>query len=303
MQLPLVQIDAFADARPSPGWPERAAPALSVVPFTGNPAAVMPLPHWLPDALLQQIAEENNLSETAFVVAALPDGVSAPEPSAPAYHLRWFTPAIEVTLCGHATLATAAHLFTSAHPSADRLWFHSLSGWLTVRRDPFDHGLLELDFPADDLRPVDADPAVLAALGLSEDDVEAVFQSLDLIVVVRSASLVADLAPDHTALARFDQRGVIVTAAGDDPATDGPDVVSRWFGAGAGVGEDPVTGSAHSQIAPYWAQRLGRDELRARQLSRRGGELRCRVVGDRVLIAGRWRGYLLGTVELPDSRQ
>lgn len=283
MQLPLIQIDAFADA-----------------PFTGNPAAVMPLPYWLPDGLLQQLAEENNLSETAFVVAALPDGITAPEPTEPAYHLRWFTPSIEVTLCGHATLATAAHLFTATHPTASRLWFHSLSGWLTVRRDPAGERLLELDFPADELRPVPPDPGVLRALGLDADDVEIVLQSLDLVVVVRSAALVGGLTPDQTTLARLDQRGVVVTAVGDG-GIEGPDFVSRWFGAGAGVGEDPVTGSAHSQIAPYWAERLGRTELRARQLSRRGGTLRCVVSGDRVRIAGRWRRYLEGTVDLPDA--
>ena len=236
------------------------------------------------------------------MVADLPAGVTAPEESAPAYHLRWFTPSIEVTLCGHATLATAAHLFTAAHPEADRLWFHTLSGWLAVRRDRTDAGLLELDFPADQLRPVDPDPAVLRALGLVPAEVEAVFASLDLVVVVRSAALVAGLEPDHSALARLDLRGVVVTAAGDGSTADGPDIVSRWFGAGAGVGEDPVTGSAHSQIAPYWAQRWGRTELRARQLSRRGGDLRCRVVGDRVRIAGRWRRYLQGTVDVPDAQ-
>lgn len=284
VQLPLVQIDAFADA-----------------PFTGNPAAVMVLPHWLPDTVLQQLAEENNLSETAFLVDRLPVGVTAPEPGEPNYHLRWFTPAIEVTLCGHATLASAAHLFTDRHPSATRLWFHSLSGWLTVRRDPADPGRLELDFPADELVPTAADDAMLAALGLTPDDVEAAFQSLDLVVVVRRAEQVAALTPDHTALARLDQRGVIVTAPGSSTGDDGPDFVSRWFGCGAGVGEDPVTGSAHSQIAPYWATRLGRDTLSARQLSRRGGNLRCTVVGDRVRIAGRFRRYLDGTVHLPDE--
>lgn len=284
MRLPLVQIDAFADA-----------------PFTGNPAAVMPLPHWLPDTVLLQLAEENNLSETAFLVSALPTGVDPPEPAEPSYHLRWFTPSIEVTLCGHATLASAAYLFADRHPTADRLWFHSRSGWLTVRRDPADPGLLELDFPADDLREVPADPAVLTALGLTAAEVEVVFQSLDLVVVVRDAPRVAELTPDHSALSRLaEQRGVIVTAPGPGGPT-GADIVSRWFGAGAGVGEDPVTGSAHSQIAPYWAGRLGRDVLRARQLSRRGGELRCQVVGDRVRIAGRYRRYLDGTVQLPDE--
>lgn len=282
VQLPLIQIDAFADA-----------------PFTGNPAAVMPLPHWLPDRTLQQLAEENNLSETAFLVGDLPAGVRPPVPGEPTYHLRWFTPAVEVTLCGHATLASAAHLFADRHPDAERLWFHSLSGWLAVRRDPSDAGLLELDFPADELRSTTVDPAVLAALGLAGPDVEAAFQSLDLVIVVQDADRVSALQPDHSALARVDQRGVIVTAPG--PSDGGPDVVSRWFGAAAGVGEDPVTGSAHSQIAPYWAGRLGRDVLSARQLSRRGGNLRCTVAGDRVRIAGRYRWYLEGTVHLPDA--
>ncbi|MFY1669938.1 PhzF family phenazine biosynthesis protein [Plantactinospora sp. WMMB334] len=280
MRLRLIQIDAFADRV-----------------FQGNPAAVMPLPAWLPDPLLQAIAEENNLSETAFYAAALPVDAALPPGDDPAYHLRWFTPAVEVDLCGHATLATAGHLFDDVHPDARRLLFWTRSGWLPVGRADRD-GELELDFPAGRLRVVpDGDGTAATAATALAIQPEHRFQDTDLVYVVRSAAEVRAIAPDFTVLAGLPVRGAVVTAPGDG---DGVDFVSRWFGAGAGAFEDPVTGSAHSQIAPYWAERLGRTRLTARQLSARGGTVHCDVDGDRVRLRGSYRRYLDGTVTLPD---
>ncbi len=283
MEIRLLQIDAFADEL-----------------FSGNPAAVMPLPHWLDDGSLQKIATENNLSETAFYIAQLPEGVSAPQDSsedasvdAPAYHLRWYTPAIEVDLCGHATLATAAHLFEDVHPDATTLQFFTRSGWLIVRRG--EAGAIVMDFPAEQLTPIQPDPAIEHALGAIATTA---FRGTDLVYVLESPEVIQNLMPDFTVLRALDVRGLIVTAAGGGP---GIDFVSRWFGARAGIDEDPVTGSAHSQIAPYWAQQLGRNELTARQLSARGGTVGCRVVGDRVHLSGTCRRYLDGVVTMPSG--
>ncbi|WP_104060242.1 PhzF family phenazine biosynthesis protein [Arthrobacter sp. 4R501] len=272
MHIPLIQIDAFATK-----------------PFEGNPAAVMPLEGWLGDGVLQQLAEENNLSETAFIVAAIPDEATPFDSSQPAYHLRWFTPAIEVDLCGHATLATASYLFTDVHPDAKRLQFWSRSGWLFVERDG--DGFI-LDFPSKVPEPVAVDPSVSEALGVPA--LEA-FLATDLIHVVKDAETVRNLPPDFGALARLPVRGVVVTAAGDGT---GYDFVSRFFGARAGIDEDPVTGSAHSQLAPLWAGRLGSTVLAARQLSARGGTVLCRVEGERTLLSGTCVRYLEGTVWL-----
>ncbi|AVT32842.1 isomerase [Plantactinospora sp. BC1] len=280
MRLRLIQLDAFADRV-----------------FQGNPAAVMPLPGWLPDSVLQALAEENNLSETAFYTAGLPADADPPPGDDPAYHLRWFTPAVEVDLCGHATLATAGQLFDDVHPDASRLLFWTRSGWLPVRRTDRS-GELELDFPAGRLRTVpdgdEVDAAAVTALGIEP---EHRFRDTDLVYVLRSAAEVRAVTADFTTLARLPVRGAIVTAPGD---TDGVDFVSRWFGAGAGAFEDPVTGSAHSQIAPYWAERLGRTTLTARQLSARGGTVHCAVDADRVRLRGAYRRYLDGTVTIPD---
>ncbi|AVT36153.1 PhzF family phenazine biosynthesis protein [Plantactinospora sp. BB1] len=280
MRLRLIQLDAFADRV-----------------FQGNPAAVMPLPGWLPDSVLQALAKENNLSETAFYTAALPADADPPPGDDPAYHLRWFTPAVEVDLCGHATLATAGQLFDDVHPDASRLLFWTRSGWLPVRRADRS-GELELDFPAGRLRAVpdgdEVDAAAVTALGIEP---EHRFRDTDLVYVLRSAAEVRAVTADFTTLARLPVRGAIVTAPGD---TDGVDFVSRWFGAGAGAFEDPVTGSAHSQIAPYWAERLGRATLTARQLSARGGTVHCAVDADRVRLRGAYRRYLDGTVTIPD---
>ncbi len=274
MRVPIAQIDAFATA-----------------PFEGNPAAVMPLPDW-PDAeLLAAVARENNLSETAFLVPQLPPEAGEPGPD-PAYHLRWFTPAIEVDLCGHATLASAAYLFDEVHPGADRVRFWTRSDWLAVEPDP--SGGYTMDFPSQLPAATDVDPVVATALGVP---VLEALRSVDLIYVLADATAVAALDPDLSVLGRLPVRGVVVTAVGE--GTD-YDFVSRFFGARAGVGEDPVTGSAHAQLAPMWAARLGRTALVARQLSARGGTVRCRVDGARTYLSGTCHRFFTGTAELPD---
>ena len=275
MQVPIIQVDAFAAA-----------------PFGGNPAAVVPLTAPRPDEWMQAVAAEMNLSETAFLVADLPAGVTAPDPHYPAYHLRWFTPAIEVDLCGHATLATASYLFEDAHPQAQLVQFHTRSGWLIVRRDP--GGGYTMDFPSEPPVPTQIDPVVAAALGAP---VREALEATDLVYVLADAETVRTLTPDHTVLAGLPVRGVIVTAPGADT---GYDFVSRYFGARAGVSEDPVTGSAHSQIASYWATRLGRTTLVARQLSTRGGTVHALVTGNRTLLTGTCTRFLTGTATIPD---
>jgi PhzF family phenazine biosynthesis protein len=276
MQVPLIQIDAFADAL-----------------FEGNPAAVVPLPAWPPDRLLQQVAEENNLSETAFLVADLPAAATPPPvDGAPAYHLRWFTPAVEVDLCGHATLASASYLLDDVHPDAGALQLWTRSGWLTVRRA--DDGAFTMDFPSPPLIPEPTDPALTRALGVP---VLETFRGADVVCLLADVDAVRTVRPDLAALADVDARGVVVTAPGGDT---GYAFVSRFFAPRSGIAEDPVTGSAHSQIAPLWAERLGRTELVARQLSARGGTVHCRVDGDRTHLTGRCRRYLTGRIELPD---
>lgn len=270
MEVLLHQIDAFADA-----------------PFSGNPAAVMPLPTWLPDTVLQQVAEENNLSETAFYTSRLPPEAGARAESVPAYHLRWFTPATEVDMCGHATLAAAAQILTDIEPGEDRVDFFTRSGWLRVDRTDDDEYVLDL--PAVASVPVDPDPALVAALGA--DPVRA-YDGVDVVIVVDGETAVRELTPALTAFPPV-PRGVIVTAPGDEV-----DFVSRFFGPGVGVPEDPVTGSAHAQLAPLWGAELGRTSLTARQLSRRGGALGVELAGDRVLLTGRCRRYLDGVVTL-----
>lgn len=250
--------------------------------FGGNPAGVCPLDEWLPDSLMQRIAAENGLSETAFLVG---EGAS--------YDLRWFTPAVEVKLCGHATLATSHVLMAHRGVTARRLEFSTKSGTLTVTRDA-DTGRYALDLPAQPAPPGDAPAGLAAALGV--EPVET-FATDDLLVVVDSADRLRGLAPDMKALAALDARGVIVTAppgAGDDC-----DFVSRFFAPAVGIDEDPVTGSAHCKLLPYWAARLGRAKLHARQISARGGELFCELRGDRVSVAGHAVDYLRGEIELP----
>lgn len=245
--------------------------------FGGNPAAVVPLETWLPDTVLQAIAEENNLSETAFFV-----------PENGGFHLRWFTPVAEVDLCGHATLASAHVLFAHlAHP-AETLRFHTRSGVLTVMRVADGY---RMDFPASTPEPCDLPAALVTALGLTP---QCVLRAEDYLVVLEDEQVVRSLKPDMHALSMLDRRGVIVTASGSDC-----DFVSRFFAPKFGIPEDPVTGSAHCQLMPYWAGRLGRNDLGAKQLSPRGGELSCSLKGDRVEITGQAVTFMEATIRLP----
>jgi len=245
--------------------------------FSGNPAGVCLLDEWPEDRVLQGIAAENNLSETAFVC-----------PGDEAFALRWFTPESEVDLCGHATLAAAHVLFARAGKGEKGpLFFDTLSGRLTVRRSG---DLLEMDFPARPGREVEISAEVTRALGRRP---ERLFLARDLMAVFPDRASVEDLVPDMAALVRLDCLGVIVTAPDAEA-----DCVSRFFAPRVGIAEDPVTGSAHCTLVPYWAGELGRNELHCLQVSRRGGELFCRLEGERVKIGGRTVEYLRGTITL-----
>jgi PhzF family phenazine biosynthesis protein len=248
MSIPYYQVDAFTSRL-----------------FSGNPAGVCLLADWLPDALLQSIAAENNLSETAFVVQR--DSL---------FHLRWFTPTLEVDLCGHATLAAAHVLFQHLGCRAPSVRFQTRSGVLTVSQDD---DLLTLDFPARPAIPCATPREVSEGLGASPTTTG---KARDYLAVFDTAEAVRSLQPDMAVLMRLDCLGIIATAPGGDC-----DFVSRFFAPRAGIPEDPVTGSAHCTLIPYWAQRFGRSELRALQLSPRGGELFCEDRGDRVGIGGR----------------
>jgi PhzF family phenazine biosynthesis protein len=245
--------------------------------FAGNPAAVVLMDRWLPDDVLQAIAEENNLADTAFV-----------QPHPEVSPLRWFTPRLEMDLCGHATLATAHVLFRDHFPAASVLRFETRSGELTVARED---GRLVLDLPSRPGAPIEVSEALVAALG--RRPVEA-YQSRDTMAVFASEDDVRALRPDAARVAVLDTHAVIATAPG---AT--VDFVSRFFAPKAGADEDAATGSAHCTLTPYWAARLGRTVLDAAQLSARGGELRCELRGDRVRVAGRVVEYLRGEIEVP----
>ena len=263
MRLPLFQIDAFA---------ERV--------FQGNPAAVCPLEAWLPEALMQAIAAENNLSETAFCV---PEGES--------YGLRWFTPLKEIDLCGHATLATAHVLFEHLGFAGAEIVFSTRSGALRVTRAG---ARLAMDFPAKAVEPCAAPAALIEGLGRMPLEV---YGGRDYLAVFADAAEVRALRPDPRRLAELDRHGVIVTAPGG--AEDGDvDFVSRFFVPKFGVDEDPVTGSAHCSLTPFWAARLGKTTLEARQVSRRGGRLQCTLAGERVILRGRAVTYMTATIEV-----
>lgn len=257
MKLPIYQVDAFTSQL-----------------FGGNPAAVIPLDNWLPDNVLAAIAAENNLAETAFII---------PRPEV--VPLRWFTPAVEVDLCGHATLAAADVLFRYHFPAQERLSFDTRSGMLTVTRRG---ELLSMDFPSRPGKQVEVTDSLVSALGRRP---HAAYMARDLMAVFEAESDVRDLQPDLQRIWAIDAFAIIVTAPGNEV-----DFVSRFFTPRAGIPEDPVTGSAHCTLIPYWAARLGKTELTARQLSRRGGELVCRLRGDRVDIAGRAVEYLRGEI-------
>lgn len=261
VRTPIFQIDAFTTRR-----------------FAGNPAAVMPMDRFLEDAALQAIAAENNLAETAFLV-----------PEGSGYRLRWFTPATEVPLCGHATLASAAVVMERLEPGRRRVVFQSASGPLAVRRT--DAGYV-MDFPARLSKPVAAPPGLAEALGVVP--LEVVADAFNYLALLESAQAVRELAPDIAAIARLDRSGLIVTAPGDN----GFDFVSRYFAPAKGIPEDPVTGGAHCALAPYWAGRLHKTAFRAFQASQRGGEVTCRLVGDRVELEGSCVFYLEGMAEI-----
>lgn len=259
MKIPIYQVDAFTSRV-----------------FSGNPAAVCPLEAWLPDPTLQAIAAENNLSETAYLVGRGGE-----------YAIRWFTPATEVDLCGHATLASAHVVFSRLETGLAELHFSSRSGPLSVTRDG---DLLSLDFPARPPAPCPAPAGLAEALGQPPRQVLA---ARDLMAVYDDEGVVRGLRPDMGRIAALDTFAVIVTAPGRDC-----DFVSRFFAPAKGVPEDPVTGSAHCALIPYWSRRLGKARLHARQVSARGGELYCELRGDRVAIAGRAAPYLEGTIEV-----
>lgn len=269
MKLPLYQIDAFTNRV-----------------FGGNPAAVMPLDTWLDDATLQALASENHLSETAFFV---------PTPDADTdFHIRWFTPTTEVPLCGHATLASAWVLFNQLGWPGDAIRFQSRSGPLGVRRGEADW--LVLDFPNLACEERDTPDAIHRALPNMPATAYYVPNDTNYLVILAHEQAVRAARPDLAALKSLGNQGLILTAPGDDC-----DFVSRYFAPGAGIDEDPVTGSIHSVLVPYWAKRLGRNRLEARQVSERGGVLRCELKGDRVSIAGQAAFYLKGTVHLPGA--
>jgi len=259
MKLRLWQVDAFTSTR-----------------LAGNPAAVVPLEAWLPDEVMLAIAAENNLSETAFLVNE-PHG----------WRVRWFTPAIEVDLCGHATLASAHVLMNHLEPGRDGVTFASRSGPLIVTRQG---ERLALDLPAYPSRRVDTPALLVEALGAAPLET---WLGVKMMALFGSEAEVVALAPDFAKVARIEAFGVIATAPGERS-----DFASRYFVPQAGVNEDPVTGAAHCQLAPFWAQRLGRPKLHARQVSKRGGELWCEDRGRRVTIAGDAVDYLTGTIEL-----
>ncbi len=259
MKLSVYQIDAFAKQA-----------------FEGNPAAVCPLVFWLPDAVMQLIAEENNLSETAFFVA-----------TESGYHIRWFTPTVEVDLCGHATLAAAYVLYECLGFKGDNIVFDSRSGLLNVTREGEQ---LVLDFPAQPPEPCEAPEQILHAFGIEP---VACLKAEDYIVVFELEQDVLEADPDLALLRELDGRGVVITSLSTHY-----DFVSRFFAPNFGIDEDPVTGSSFTQLAPYWSERLGRSKLYAKQVSSRGGEVTCELKGDRVAISGTAVKFLHGEIEI-----
>ena len=259
MELPIFQVDAFTGRL-----------------FGGDPAAVVILPQWLPDNTLQAIAAENNLADTAFVV-----------PLQGEFGLRWFTPEVEVDLCGHATLASAHVLFRHGYAPPPQIVFQYQGGTLTVTQEG---ELLAMRFPSRPPQRAQCDTAIVAALGATPSEVH---RARDLLVVFDTQQEVEGLRPDFQAIASLDTFGVIASAPGKEC-----DFVSRFFAPGAGISEDPATGSSHCTLVPYWSERLGKKTLHALQLSRRRGELFCENQGEWVKISGRAVEYLRGNIFL-----
>jgi PhzF family phenazine biosynthesis protein len=258
----MYQVDAFTDRL-----------------FGGNPAAVCVLDKWPEDSIMQNIAFENNLAETAFVVKYAEE-----------YHIRWFTPTIEVDLCGHATLASAYVLYKFYHELNEILFHSHRSGHLRVKKH---NDLLVLDFPADELSSIDATESVYEAIGLKPK--ETWKGKTDYLAVLESEEQVKTLRPDLAKVSALKCRGLIVTAPGNEV-----DFVSRFFAPQSGIDEDPVTGSAHTTLTVYWSKKTGKTEFTARQISQRGGALRCIYKGSRVNIGGQARLYLAGEIYVAD---
>jgi PhzF family phenazine biosynthesis protein len=261
LRSPIFQIDAFASQL-----------------FAGNPAAVMPMKRFPDEATMQAVAAENNLAETAFLIPEKND-----------YRLRWFTPATEVPLCGHATLASAAVVMERLEPGRTSVTFHTASGPLMVKRI---NGRYVMDFPARPSEPVLAPTGLTKALGMIP--VEVFANVFNYMAVLETPRALRDLVPDMAAIAKLDRPGLIVTAPGDGKY----DFISRYFAPAKGIPEDPVTGAAHCMLCPYWAKRLGKTDFVAFQASRRGGEMLCQLLGDRVELEGSCVFYLEGEVEI-----
>jgi PhzF family phenazine biosynthesis protein len=259
MKIPIYQVDAFTDRL-----------------FGGNPAAVCPLEKWLDEDLMQSIAMENNLSETAFFVE-----------KANGFDIRWFTPKMEIDLAGHPTLATAHIIFNHRGYKGDEITFFSKRGELKAKKM---NDMIQLDFPAAESKKVAAPDALIDGLGATPAEV---FMARDYMAVFETENEVLSLIPDFQSLKTLDIFGIIVTAKGDES-----DFVSRFFAPKAGTDEDPVTGSAHTQLIPFWAGRLKKNKLHARQISERRGELFCEHHGDRVYIGGRAVTYLIGNIDI-----
>ena len=260
MNLPLYQIDAFTDKL-----------------FGGNPAAVVPLDKWLDDKLLQQIAAENNLAETAFFVK-----------KENGYHLRWFTPENEVNLCGHATVASAYVLYNSLNYSGEEISFESMSGILTVKKTG---DMYTLNFPAYDLKPVEATNDVLSAIG--KMPTETLQMNNDLMLVYHDQASVEMIKPDFGKMKQCAARAILVTAPSDEA-----DFVYRFFAPKMGIDEDPATGSAQCSLIPYWSKRLNKASMNSIQLSKRRGILKGELKGDRLEISGNAVLYLKGEIEV-----
>jgi len=260
MELTLYQVDAFAEKV-----------------FEGNPAAVIPLKNWLPDETMQNIALENNLSETAFFIS-LERG----------YHIRWFTPGAEVDLCGHATLATAHVLYAHLGYSENEILFESRSGILKVKKE---NELLVLNFPSSEVESISLPVNLKTAFGIMP--LECYKGREDLMLLFNSEKDIEKLTPDFTKILESDTRGIICTAR-----SDSYDFVSRFFAPAVGVNEDPVTGSAHTMLIPYWAKNRNKNELTAKQISKRGGVLYCKYLNDRVEIGGKALTFLIGKIDI-----
>ncbi len=262
MKLTLYQVDAFTDKL-----------------FSGNPAAVIPLKKWIPDELMQQIAKENNLAETAFFVSSKSKGID--------YDIRWFTPVLEINLCGHATLGSAYLIFEILKIKKKKVVFNSKSGLLTVTKKK---DLLLMDFPSwPPERITEYSKSLLTSLGNPE--ITGVYQNREYIVELMNEDAVRNCQPDFSLMRKVDKM-VIITAPGKEA-----DFVSRFFAPTSGIDEDPVTGSAHSQLIPFWSNKLGKNKMNARQLSKRGGDIYCEQKGERVIMGGQCVFYMKGVIE------